>query len=201
MIRIRQILRLHTQGYSKLKIAVQTSISHNTLKKYLKEFTASGLSFDEVNELSDKDLEDFFVKQEDEPINKKLQALFNRLSTIEKELKKKGVTPHLLWEQYRREEPEGYSLTQFKHYYTQWKAQVNPVMRMEHKAGDKLYVDFAGDKLHITDLVTGEMKPVEVFVAILGASQLTYAEAVMTQQKEDFIAACENALHFSYKVR
>src|SRR5690606_12873588 len=196
MIRIRQILRLHTQGYSKLKIAGQTGISRNTLKKYLKEFNSSGLSFEEINELSDKDLEDLFVKQEDEPVNKKLQALFNRFPSVEKELKKKGVTRQLLWEQYRKEEPEGYSLTQFKHYYAQWKAQVNPVMRMEHKAGDKLYVDFAGDKLHITDPVTGEMKPVEVFVAILGASQLTYAEAVMSQQKEDFIAACENALHF-----
>lgn len=69
-------------------------------------------------------------------------------------------------------------------------------MRMEHKAGDKLYVDFAGDKLQIIDKQTGEIQDVEVFVAILGASQLTYAEAVMTQQKEDFIGACENALHY-----
>jgi transposase len=67
---------------------------------------------------------------------------------------------------------------------------------MEHKAGDKLYVDFAGDKLEIINEQTGEVKPVEVFVAILGASQLTYVEAVMTQQKEDFIFACENALHY-----
>ena len=69
-------------------------------------------------------------------------------------------------------------------------------MHMEHKAGDKLYVDFAGDKLSIIDRQTGEIKPVEVFVAILGASQLTYVEAVMTQQKEDFIFACENTLHY-----
>ena len=67
---------------------------------------------------------------------------------------------------------------------------------MEHKAGDKLYVDFAGDKLSIIDRQTGEINPVEVFVAILGASQLTYVEAVMSQQKEDFIFACENALHY-----
>jgi transposase len=87
-------------------------------------------------------------------------------------------------------------LSQFKHYFSQWKAQVNPTMHMEHKAGDKLYVDFAGDKLEIINEQTGEVKPVEVFVAILGASQLTYVEAVMTQQKEDFIFACENALHY-----
>lgn len=75
-------------------------------------------------------------------------------------------------------------------------AEVNPTMHMEHKAGDKLYVDFAGDKLSIIDQQTGEIKPVEIFVAILGASQLTYVEAVMTQQKEDFVFACENALHY-----
>ena len=69
-------------------------------------------------------------------------------------------------------------------------------MHIEHKACDKLYVDFAGDKLSIIDQQTGEIKQVEVFVAILGASQLTYVEAVMTQQKEDFIAACENTLHY-----
>ncbi|MDE3145103.1 MAG: IS21 family transposase, partial [Bacteroidota bacterium] len=99
-------------------------------------------------------------------------------------------------EEYKRNHPDGLGLSQFKHYYAQWKSQVNPTMHMEHKAGDKLYVDFAGDKLSIIDQQTGEIKQVEVFVAILGASQLTYVEAVMTQAKEDFIAACENALHY-----
>jgi transposase len=77
-----------------------------------------------------------------------------------------------------------------------WKQQVNPVMHMEHKAGDKLYVDYAGEKLHIVDPLTGEQKPVEVFVAILGCSQLTYVEASFSQQKEDLIASCERTLHF-----
>lgn len=196
MIKIRQILRLYTQGYSKLKIAEQTGIARNTLKKYIKEFDKAGLRFEEINKLSDKDLEDLFVKQEEPPVNIKLQTLFNRFPAVEKALKQKGNTRYLLWEQYRKEHPDGYGVSQFKHYYAGWKAQVNPVMRMEHKAGDKLYVDFAGDKLAYVDPDTGELIPVEVFVAILGASQFTYVEAVMTQQKEDFIAACENALHF-----
>lgn len=76
------------------------------------------------------------------------------------------------------------------------KARVNPVMHMEHKAGDKLYVNFAGEKISFTDKQSGEIAEVEVFVAILGCSQLTYVEAVLTQQKEDFIAACENILHY-----
>jgi len=196
MSKIRQILRLHSQGCSKLKIAAQTSVSRNTLKKYLKTFTSARLTFDEINELSDKELEDLFVKPEEKPLNERLQNLFNLFPAIEKELKKKGVTRQILWEAYKQNNPDGIGLSQFKHYFSQWKAQVNPTMHMEHKAGDKLYVDFAGDKLSIIDTQTGEVQAVEVFVAILGASQLTYVEAVMTQQKEDFIAACENAMHY-----
>ena len=196
MIKIRQILRLHSQGCSKVQIAARTGISRNTLKKYLKEFTVSNLTFDELSSLSDKDLEDLFVKPEDKPVNERLQQLFSLFPAIDKELKKKGVTRELLWEEYKKDHPDGLGKSQFKHYFAQWKAQVNPTMHMEHKAGDKLYVDFAGDKLAIVDPQTGELQPVEVFVAILGASQLTYVEAVKTQQKEDFIAACENAMHF-----
>ena len=196
MIKIRQILRLQSQGLSKLQIAAQTGIARNTLKKYIKEFTSSGLSFEEINELSDKELEDLFVKPEDRPLNERLQILFSLFPAIEKELKRKGVTRQLLWKEYKTNHPDGVGLSQFKHYFSQWKAQVNPTMHMEHKAGDKLYVDFAGDKLEIINEQTGELKPVEVFVAILGASQLTYVEAVTTQQKEDFIFACENALHY-----
>lgn len=196
MIKIRQILRLHSQGRSKVQIAIQTGISRNTLKKYLKEFIGSELTFDEISELSDKDLEDLFIRPEEKPVNEKLQKLFSLFPVIDKELKKKGVTRELLWEEYKSQHPDGFGKSQFKHYYAQWKAQVNPTMHMEHKAGDKLYVDFAGEKLSITDKNTGTEQQVEVFVAILGASQLTYVAAVMTQQKEDFIAACEGALYY-----
>ena len=196
MSKIRHILRLHSQGRNKLLIANHTGVSRNTLKKYLKEFERSGLSFKEINELSDKDLEDLFIKPEEKPITPKLQTLFNLFPAMDKELKRKGMTRLLLWTDYRKKHPDGYSLSQYKSYFAKWKAQVNPSMHIEHKAGDKLYVDFAGDKLSIVDKQTGEIQAVEVFVAILGASQLTYVEAVMSQQKEDFIGACEGALHY-----
>src|SRR5580700_11075949 len=196
MIKIRQILRLHTQGYSKLTIAMQTGVARNTLKKYVAAFATSGLTFEQINVLSDKDLEDMFVKPEDKPLSEKLQTLFSLFPAIDKALKKKGVTRQMLWQQYRQAHPNGLGVSQFKRYYAQWKAQVNPTMHMEHKAGDKLYIDFAGEKLHFTDPKTGQPQPVEVFVGILGASQLTYVEAVMSQQKEDLIAACENTLHY-----
>jgi len=115
---------------------------------------------------------------------------------VDKELKRTGMNRRILWEAYRKEFPDGFQYTQFCFYYNQWKARVNPTMHLDHKAGDKLYVDFAGEKLSITDKESGEIIEVEVFVAILGASQLTYVEAVLSQQKEDFIAACEDALHY-----
>lgn len=196
MNKIRHLLRLHSQGYSKLQIAEQTGIARNTVKKYLAEFKVSEMSFAEVNSLSDKELESLFIKPQQKPLSEKLQTLFELFPAMDKELKRKGVTRHLLWEDYIRQYPKGVGRSQFNHYFVQWKGQVNPVMHIEHKAGDKLYIDFAGDKLTIVDKESGELQQVEVFVAILGASQLTYVEAVSTQTKEDLIAACENALHY-----
>jgi transposase len=115
---------------------------------------------------------------------------------MDKQLKRKGVTKQFLWEQYCLAHVDVLSRSQFGYYYSLWKQQVNPVMHMDHKAGDKLYVDYAGEKLHIVDPHTGEEKAVEVFVAVLGCSQLTYVEASYSQQKEDLIASCERALHY-----
>ena len=194
MNKIRQILRLHSTGVSKLKIADQTGVARNTIKKYIKEFTQSGLLYLEVYSLCDKDLEDLFVKQDSIQVNPKLETLFSLFPAMDKELRKKGVTRQLLWTEYKGRHINGVGRSQFNYYFARWKAQVSPTMRMEHKAGDKLYVDFAGDKLSIVDKQTGEIQYVEVFVAILGASQLTYVEAVMSQKKDDFIGACEGAL-------
>jgi transposase len=187
-------LRLYSSGISKLQIAEQTGVARNTIKKYIKEFTLNELSFTEVNSLCDKDLEDLFVKPVTIQSNPKLETLFSLFPAIDKKLKKKGVTRQLLWADYKSTHSDGVGRSQFNRYFSSWKSQVSPTMRMNHKAGDKLYVDCAGDKLSIIDKQTGEVQYVEVFVAILGASQLTYVEAVMSQQKDDFIGACEGAL-------
>jgi transposase len=196
MNKIRQILRLHSQGVGKLTISYKTGSSRNTIRRYITEFDNSGLTYREISVLTDKDLEDLFVKPDVPVKNTKLEYLFSLFPALDKEMKKKGVTRQILWAEYKKNNPNGVGRSQFNFYFTQWKAQVSPTMRMEHKAGDKLYVDFAGDKLNIIDKTTGEITPVEVFVSILGASQLTYVEAVRSQQKEDFIEACENALHY-----
>src|SRR5580658_3462771 len=107
MINVRHILRLHTQGYSKLTIAMQTGVARNTLKKYLAAFAATGLDFEQISVLSDKDLEDMFVKPEDKPLSEKLQTLFSLFPAIDKALKKKGVTRQMLWAEYRQTHPGG----------------------------------------------------------------------------------------------
>ncbi len=196
MSNIRHILRLHTQGVGFFEIIRQTGIFRTTLRKCINDFKASGLTFEEINELTDKDLEELFQKPEEKPMDLMLQSLLDRFPAMDKELKRKGVTRMTLWQEYIKENPGGYGYSRFNRYFKRWKDQVKPVMHKEHIAGDKMYIDFAGERLSITDPHTGIEQKVEVFVAILGASQLTYVEAVMTQKKEDFIPACENALHF-----
>ncbi|WP_080059213.1 IS21 family transposase [Spirosoma aerolatum] len=196
MSKIRHIFRLFSQGRSKLSIATQIGVSRNTVKRYLTALAASGLTYEDIRTLTDKDLEDLFGKTPEPKLDPRLTILQAYLPQVDKELKRKGVTRLMLWEAYRNDHSDGFHYTQFCFYYNQWKARVQPVMHLDHKAGDKLFVDFAGVKLSLVDLTTGEEKPVEVFIAILGASQLTYVQAVMSQQKEDFIAACENALHY-----
>lgn len=196
MSKIRQILRMYNQGRSKLSISTHVGVSRNTTKLYLKAFNSSGFTFEEVNSLNDKELEDFFGKTREHAPNSRLLALQRCFPNIDKELKRTGVTRMMLWQAYLKEFPKGFHYTQFCFYYNQWKNRVNPVMHLDHKAGDKLFVDFAGQKLSIVDKDTGEVTQVEVFVAILAASQLTYVEAIYTQQKEDFITACENSLHY-----
>ncbi len=115
---------------------------------------------------------------------------------MEKELKKTGVTRQLMWKEYISKHPDGVGRSQFSEHYNRWCRKINPVMHISHKAGDKLYVDYAGKTLQVADQESGEVSEVQCFVAILGSSQYTYAEATASQSKEDFISSVENALHF-----
>jgi len=196
MSKLRQIVKLYYQGQSKLQISTVTGISRNTIKKYLHILTALKTTWEEVTRLSDKDLDDLFCKVPERVVDERLAALHDYLNANEKRLKKRGMTLHRLWEEYFIAHPSGYKTTAFYHNYNLWKRRAQPSMHMNHKAGDKMFVDYTGQKLSIVDTYTGEIKAVEVFVAILGGSQYTYVEAVESQRVEDFISCCENALHF-----
>lgn len=198
MSKVRKILRLYDQGYSKSRIAVYLNLSRTTVRRYINAMESHALSLKELDRLEDHELELVFGAAENlsRTVSARSTALHKCFPRMEKELKRTGVTRAMLWADYIKEFPDGFKYTQFCDLFKKWQARVNPTMHRDHKVGDKLFVDYAGEKLSYVDKATGEVVPVEVFVAILGASQLTYVEAVPSQQQQDFITACENAMHF-----
>lgn len=196
MKKLKSVLRLYTEGKSKAFISKYQSLSRNTVKKYLKQFTSSKLTYEQVEKMSDSELYKLFQHPEANQVPIRLEQLRGFFPYMHKELKRTGVNREILWEEYIKKHLDGYGKTQFNEHYNRWNHRVNPVMHINHKAGDKLYVDYAGKHLHIVDKESGEIKEVEVFVAVLGASQLTYVEASESQKKEDFITSVENALRY-----
>jgi transposase len=196
MSKLRQILRLYEQGERKLKISELTGVSRNTLKKYIKIYLNLGLAPKDIEGFSDQELDQLFGENLVPEPGDKYKTLESIFPAIEKELKRRGITKQILWERYIAKHPDGYRLSQFKHHYLQWLKRSKPVMHIEHFAGDKMFIDFAGEKLHIVNKETGEITDAEVFISVLGASQLTYVEATLSQCKEDFISCCEHTLFY-----
>jgi transposase len=118
------------------------------------------------------------------------------LALIHQELKRAGVTLQLLWEEYRQVHGEGYGYSQFCELYRRWAARLKPTMRQQHRAGEKTFIDFSGKRPHLVDRRTGEEIPVELFVAVLGASCYTFAEATRTQQLHDWVDAHTRMLEY-----
>jgi transposase len=175
------------------------NISRPVVTDYLQRCEIAGLDYRKVKDMSDGALESLLTRiiKVHEPPDIRYEELALRFPKIHEELKRRGVTRMLLWEEYRAENPEGYGYTQFCYHFQRWSDGNELSMHIEHKAGDKVFLDFSGEKLAITDRFTGERTPVEVFVAIFGASLLTYVEGVMSQKKEDLITACVNTLHYA----
>jgi len=194
--KIREILRLYLElNFSIREISKAIGVSKTSVGEYIAEFKRTGLTYHDITNKSDTDIVDLFEKS-----NKSASPLYEDLSKeftyIEKELKRPGVTLYLLWEEYAQHTQGGFSYSRFCHHYRMWKGKQKPDMHMEHKAGDKMYADFTGKKMHYVDPFTGQRNEVEIFVAILGASQLTYVEAVKSQKLEDWIKVNENALRY-----
>ena len=196
MIKLRTVIRLYDAGHGLKSIATLSRTSRVTVKKYVKIWNTLDMSFEQFQSKSDAELRELFcVLDAPAPPNPRLEELERLMPRICKDLGKRGMTTLKQWEKYIREHPQGYGLTQFRYAVQRYRKISNPVMRMEHKAGDKLFVDFTGNKLWIYP--PGEQpRQVEVFVAVLGCSLLTYVEAVESQSKEDFITVCENALYY-----
>lgn len=196
MKKIKDIIRLkHTSDLSDRQIANALQVSRPLVKKYWDAFKQSGLEHEQLETLADS----VFLQAIEKPeikIDGKYQSLLEYFPDYCKELKKTGVTLQLLWEEYRQKHPEGYKYSRFCYHYQVWRKTGELVMHMDHKAGDKMFVDYAGDRLNLIDPASGQETPVETFVAILGASGYTYVEVSPSQQKEDWIRSNERAFIF-----
>lgn len=197
MFTIRQILRLYAARRGTKYISQATGVARNTIKKYLRQYATLQLTMAELDKMTDAELSKaFLIKEETPKVNTRLAHLDLQLPSLMQMLKKRGITKAMVYQHYIEQHPDGYKSSAFLVRLNQYMNIGKGSMKMEHKAGDKMFVDFTGQKLQLVDKDSGEIQDVEVFVAILGCSQLTFVTAVATQQKEDFIAACEKALHF-----
>jgi transposase len=192
---IKQLLQLHRQGTPVKQMARVLGMSKNTIKDYLAKYKALGIETERLLGMDDPVLEGMFHSGNPayKP-DKRYEELMARMDYYLKELTRTGVTRYMLWQEYLQEHPGGYRFTQFSFHINQRQKAANPSMVLTHAAGDKLFIDFAGDKLSYCDKTTGEIIPCEVFVATLPASDYCFAMAVRSQRSEDFLYALEKSL-------
>jgi len=192
MRKIKEVLRLkYEAGMSNRAIARSCSISHRTVGEYLKRFEASGLTW--PVEMDDEAIENLLYPEESKTPGKRE---YPDMAWVHRELKRKGVTRYLLWQEFCNSSSNPCSYTRFCEVYREWLRTKDPVMRQDHKAGEKMFVDYAGLKAEVVDPETGEVRKVPVFVAVLGASSYTYAEATKREDTESFIKAHVRAFEY-----
>ena len=188
MRKLKEILRLARQGLPHRQIARSCGVSRPTVANYVARFAHSGLPWPLPDELTETQLEQrLFPPRPRDPSAE--QRAVPDWSQVHRELKRKAVTLALLWQEYREQHPTGYEYVWFCQHYRAWRGKLNVVMRQDHKAGEKLFVDYAGMTMPIVDPETGAFREAQLFVAVLGASSYTYVEATWTQGLADWIAS------------
>lgn len=196
MSKIRQILGFYNQGKTKLQISELCGTSRNTVKKYIRVYEREEMRWTDIQAMNDYKLSLLFELNENREATERERVLTALFPEIEKALKRRGMTRTRQWSDYLIKHPDGFKFTSFCRYLNRYLDYTRPVMHIDHKAGDKLFIDFAGEKMHYWSRENGEKIEVEIFAAILGCSQLVYVEALASQKKEDLIRGCENAFHY-----
>jgi len=188
--KIKEILRLvHTCGLSNREIAQSCDVARSTVADYLIRARAAGVSWPKSADLSETELEERLFPNEHLPSSVQrpppdCDYIYNQL----RRYRNVNLTLTQLWLEYKGKRPDGYQYTQFCEYYHRWRGRLDYCMRQEHRAGEKTFVDYS-DGLSIVDLLTGEMIPTQLFVAVWGASNYTYAEATLSQTLPDWIGS------------
>jgi transposase len=195
MRKIAEALRLRATGFSTRKIAASLNVGQSTVSEYLNRAAREGLSWPLPEGLDEATLERRLFAPVGGATRRGLAS--PDWAAVHRDLRRKGVTLSLLWEEYRAAHPDdGYGYSRFCDLYRRWEGRLSPVMRQHHVAGERVFVDFAGDTLDIIDGKTGEVRQAQIFVGVLGASNYTYAEATWTQGLPDWIGAHVRMLAF-----
>ena len=199
MRKIHRVLRLFFEaGLSIRAIARSLQASPSTVGDYIRRARTAGLSWPLPERLDERALEArlFPVAQ----VSARVERVTPDWAQVHAERRRKGVTLALLWQEYKAEHPEGLQYSQFCERYRAWRQRLDVVMRQTHRAGEKLFVDYAGHRVPVVERVTGELRKAQVFVAVLGASNYTFAEATWTQALPDWCASHVRALRFFHGV-
>ena len=195
MRQITEVLRLAAQGLSYRQIGQSLNVSPSTVQGYVKRAQRVGLSWPLPDDLDGLALEERLFKRSEE----ELQAGRPEPDWLEVHRQRKRgkhLTLQLLWLEYKQANPEGLSYTQFCVHYRRWRGRQDLVMRFEYVAGERMFVDFCGDRLPITDPETGQTWQAPVFACALGASGYLYVEATGSQELACWLGAHVNALNF-----
>jgi len=188
MRKIAEVLRLKWEcGLSNRTIARSCSISHSTVAEYLRRAQEAGLRWPLPADMAEDTLYELLFPKTPQPSSRVIPC--PDWSFVHTELRKKGVTLRLLWVEYREAHPDGYGYSQFCTLYRDWAKRLKPSMRLSHKGGEKVFVDYAGQTVPIVNPHTGEVHEAQIFVGVLGASNYTYAEAHESQELPNWIGA------------
>lgn len=192
MVKFREIIRLHDLGYNQTEIARSCGVARATVQDYVRRATAKGLSYEHLQTISDSEALGLLGKQKSGSVPAK--AL--QFEEVHRELSQKGVTLALLWQEGIDRGDWRLSYAQFCRRYNQWKGRHNLSMRQVYKGGDKLFVDYCGQTVAVVNPETGEVNTAQIFVACLGASNYTFAEATPSQALVHWIGSHQRALDF-----
>ena len=195
MRKIVEILRLkHECGLKHRRIARSVGVARSTVCDYLHRAAAAGLTWPLPESMTEAEIDRLlFPPAPAVALELRPQPDW---SMVHQELRRKGMTLLLLWQEYKTAHPDGLRYSWFCQNYRLWAGKLNLVMRQEHHAGEKLFVDYAGQTVPVTERATGEIRQAQIFVAVLGASNYTYAEATFTQTLPDWIGAHVRAFEF-----
>jgi transposase len=190
--KIREVLRLKAADVSNRKIADAIGCSRSSVERCLKRAAEAGIGWPLPEALDDSELEARLYPKAPLPASRPAPDF----AALHRELSRPGVTRMLLWQEYKACYPDGWQYSVFCDRYRRWLATQDPILRLEHAPGEKLFVDYAGQTVPIIDRHTGEERAAQIFVAVLGHSNYTYAEASGSQKLSDWLESQARALEF-----